>query len=58
MGWRPSGRRYVDDVWKLITVAGDGSFELDMRYFSFHHSADQTFNGSSSSSSAPRAIRR
>jgi carbamoyltransferase len=36
--------RYVEDVWKLITVAADGSFELDMSYFSFHHSADQTFN--------------
>jgi carbamoyltransferase len=45
MGMAPFGTlRYVDDVWKLITVAADGSFELDMRYFSFHHSATQTFS--------------
>ena len=45
MGMAPFGTpRYVDKVWKLIRVAGDGSFELDMTYFSFHHSADQTFN--------------
>jgi carbamoyltransferase len=45
MGMAPFGTpRYVDKVWKLIRVADDGSFELDMTYFSFHHSADQTFN--------------
>jgi len=45
MGMAPFGSpKYVDDVWKLIRVASDGSFELDMTYFSFHHSADQTFN--------------
>jgi carbamoyltransferase len=45
MGMAPFGTpRYVDDVWKLIRMGGDGSFELDMGYFSFHHSADQTFN--------------
>jgi carbamoyltransferase len=45
MGMAPFGTpRYVDKVWKLIRVADDGSFELDMRYFSFHHSADRTFN--------------
>src|SRR5204862_255541 len=45
MGMAPFGTpRYVDKVWKLIRQSADGSFELDMRYFSFHHSADQTFN--------------
>ena len=45
MGMAPFGTpRYVDDVWKLIRQSADGSFELDMRYFSFHHSADQTYN--------------
>jgi carbamoyltransferase len=45
MGMAPFGTpRYVEDVWKLIRLAGDGSFELDMTYFSFHHSADRTFN--------------
>jgi carbamoyltransferase len=45
MGMAPFGTpRYVDKVWKLIRQAADGSFELDMSYFSFHHSADRTFN--------------
>jgi carbamoyltransferase len=46
MGMAPFGNpRYVDKVHKLIRLGGDGSFELDMDYFSFHYSADQTFNG-------------
>jgi carbamoyltransferase len=45
MGMAPFGTpRYVDKVWKLIRQSADGSFELDMTYFSFHHSADRTFN--------------
>jgi carbamoyltransferase len=45
MGMAPFGTpRYVEDVWKLIRLAPDGSFELDMEYFSFHHSSDRTFN--------------
>src|SRR5512143_2021660 len=36
--------RYVDKVHKLIRLGSDGSFELDMDYFSFHYSPDQTFN--------------
>jgi carbamoyltransferase len=45
MGMAPFGTpRYVDEVRKLIRIASDGSFELDMRYFSFHHSTSQTFN--------------
>lgn len=46
MGMAPFGSpRYVDRVYKLIHVAADGSFELDMDYFSFHYSSDRTFNG-------------
>ena len=45
MGMAPFGEpRYVDKVYKLIEVAADGSFVLDMDYFSFHHSAAKTFN--------------
>jgi carbamoyltransferase len=45
MGMAPFGTpRYVDKVYKLIRLGGDGGFELDMDYFSFHYSADQTFN--------------
>jgi carbamoyltransferase len=45
MGMAPFGQpRYVDKVYQLIRLHGDGSFELNMDYFSFHYSADQTFN--------------
>jgi len=45
MGMAPYGQpRYVDKVWKLIYQNDDGSFTLDMNYFSFHHSTDKTFN--------------
>src|SRR5262245_30150091 len=45
MGMAPFGSpRYVDKVYRLIRLGGDGSFELDMDYFSFHYSADQTFS--------------
>jgi carbamoyltransferase len=46
MGMAPFGKpKYADKVYKLIRVSKDGSFELDMDYFSFHHSPEQTFNG-------------
>jgi len=46
MGMAPFGKpRYVDKVRKLIRTSRDGSFELDMDYFSFHYSTDNTFNG-------------
>jgi carbamoyltransferase len=46
MGMAPFGTpRYVDKVYKLIHIGSDGSFELDMNYFSFHHSTEKTFNG-------------
>ena len=45
MGMAPYGQpRYVDKVWKLIQQHPDGSFSLDMDYFSFHHSTERTFN--------------
>lgn len=45
MGMAPYGQpRYVDKVWKLVRQNSDGSFALDMDYFSFHHSTDQTYN--------------
>src|SRR4030095_12769585 len=40
MGMAPYGvPRYQEKVWKLIDVAPDGAFELDLDYFSFQHSA-------------------
>jgi carbamoyltransferase len=45
MGMAPYGvPRYTDKVWKLISLGDDGSFRLDMKYFSFHHSAYHTYN--------------
>ncbi|MBI5653292.1 MAG: carbamoyltransferase [Chloroflexi bacterium] len=45
MGMAPYGEpRYMDEVYKLIQVGDDGSFHLNMEYFSFYHSTDHTFN--------------
>jgi carbamoyltransferase len=45
MGMAPYGvPRYEDKVRKLIEVAPDSSFHLDMSYFSFHHSTQHTYN--------------
>ena len=46
MGMAPFGTpRYVEQVYKLIRIGSDGSFELDMDFFSFHYSTEKTFNG-------------
>jgi carbamoyltransferase len=46
MGMAPYGQpTRVEDVYKLFEVAKDGSFRLNMEYFSFHHSTSNTFNG-------------
>jgi len=45
MGMAPYGEpRYLDQVYKLVQVSDDGSFRLNMDYFSFYHSTDHTFN--------------
>ncbi len=45
MGMAPYGKpRFIEKVWKLIHQNEDGSFYLNMDYFSFHHSTDETFN--------------
>jgi carbamoyltransferase len=45
MGMAPYGEpRYVDRVEKVLKLATDGSFALDMDYFSFHRSTTDTFN--------------
>ena len=45
MGMAPYGKpRFVDKVWKVVKQHPDGSFALDMDYFSFHHSTRETFN--------------
>jgi carbamoyltransferase len=45
MGMAPFGEpKYLDQVYKLIRVEKDGSFQLNMDYFAFHHSTDHTYN--------------
>ncbi len=45
MGMAPYGTpRYTGDVYKLIKVGDDGSFRLNMDYFSFHYSTKSTYN--------------
>lgn len=45
MGMAPYGKpKYADRVRKLIQVADDGSFELDLSYFSFYKSLNNTYS--------------
>ena len=45
MGMAPYGEpKYVDKVYKLLHMDHDGSFQLNMEYFCFHHSSTQSFN--------------
>lgn len=45
MGMSPYGQpRYMEKVEKVLKVAQDGSFALDMDYFSFHRSTQQTYS--------------
>jgi carbamoyltransferase len=45
MGMAPYGvPRYQDQVWKLIDVAPDGAFTLNLDYFAFHHSSTTTYS--------------
>jgi carbamoyltransferase len=38
MGMAPYGKPiFTDDVWKVLKCADDGSFHLNMPYFSFHY---------------------
>lgn len=46
MGMAPYGKpRYLDKIYdKLVKVAPDGSFWLNMDYFSYHYSDEKMFN--------------
>ncbi|HUO04927.1 MAG TPA: carbamoyltransferase N-terminal domain-containing protein [Candidatus Binataceae bacterium] len=45
MGMAPFGRpKFLDEVRKLYRLGDDGSFRLDMKYFSFHQSPTETYN--------------
>jgi carbamoyltransferase len=44
MGMAPFGEpRYVDKVYKTVDIGSDGSFRLDMDYFTFQHSHTRTY---------------
>lgn len=45
MGMAPYGRpKYIDKVRKLVTVYPDGSFHLNMAYFTFHKSSTKSYS--------------
>ena len=45
MGMAPYGRPlYMDRLEKMLTIHSDGSFHLNMDYFSYHYSPERTFN--------------
>ncbi len=45
MGMAPYGKqKYLAKVKRLVTQFPDGTFALDMSYFSFHKSADMAYN--------------
>lgn len=45
MGMAPYGTpRYVDKVWRVVKAHTDGSFELDVDYFSFQYSSARSFS--------------
>lgn len=45
MGMAPYGQPlYQDKVCKLVEIYNDGSFRLNMDYFSYHYSTTKTFN--------------
>jgi carbamoyltransferase len=45
MGMAPYGNpKYKENVYKLIDIKQDGSYRLNLDYFSFHTSIDKSFN--------------
>src|SRR6266540_3896858 len=45
MGMAPYGRPiFVDEVRRLVNVAPDGSFSLNLEYFEFQHSTSRTYS--------------
>lgn len=45
MGMAPYGQpKYMDRIKKLIKFFDDGSYLLDLKYFSFHRSIDKTYS--------------
>jgi len=36
--------KYVDRIYEIIKINPDGSFKLNMKYFSYHYSTRNSFN--------------
>ncbi len=57
MGMAPYGHpNYMDDVYKVVSVDADGGVQLNMDYFSFHHSTKNTFSRKFESLFGPRRM--
>ncbi len=45
MGMSSYGKpKYVDKIYKLVEINSNGSFKLNMKYFSYHYSTKHSFN--------------
>ncbi|OQX82988.1 MAG: hypothetical protein B6D53_03325 [Candidatus Omnitrophica bacterium 4484_49] len=45
MGMSAYGKpKYLDRIYEIVKVNSDGSFRLNMKYFSYHYSTRQSFN--------------
>ncbi|MEW6556592.1 MAG: carbamoyltransferase [Elusimicrobiota bacterium] len=45
MGMAPYGKpNYVDKIYKIVDIADDGSFSLDMDYFAYHRSSTTSYS--------------
>lgn len=46
MGMAPYGQpKYQDEIYNVVEVADDGSFRLNLDYFSFQYSPERTYSG-------------
>lgn len=44
MGLAPFGKpKYVEEIYKLLDVSDDGSFNLNLKYFAYHYSLKKVF---------------
>lgn len=57
MGMAPFGEpNYVDQVHKVVDIAKDGSFQLDMDYFAYHYSPTDSINSKFVDLFGPRRV--
>jgi carbamoyltransferase len=57
MGMAPYGQpNYVDEIYKVVNVDSEGGITLNMDYFSFHYSTENTFSQKFEDLFGPRRI--